>query len=92
MSNDVAIQEDPTREFGEIEESFDVADLPAKLELRYAIETKRAEQGLEIPMLDETTFLPKEVRYHKQRFYRTYTLIAFSSNLMYHNSRFQISF
>ena len=44
-----------------MDEDFEIGDLPVKLELRYAIEAKRAEKGLDMPVIDEVPRLPREV-------------------------------
>ena len=58
----------PASNYGNNEESEDPfaiggsAELPVKMELRYAIEAKRAEKGLEMPIIDEIhRRLPREV-------------------------------
>ena len=44
------------------DDDFEIGDLPVKLELRYAIEAKRAEKGLDMPIIEEMPKLPREVR------------------------------
>lgn len=39
----------PTTDGLSLDANFEIADLPVKLELRYAIESKRAANGLECP-------------------------------------------
>jgi len=41
---------------------LNAGELPVKLELRYAIEAKRAERGLQMPIIEEIHRLPREVR------------------------------
>jgi len=43
------------------DDDFEIGDLPVKLELRYAIEAKRAEKGLDMPVIEEITKLPREL-------------------------------
>jgi len=38
-----------------------MGDIPVKLELRYAIEAKRAEKGLDMPIMDDIQRLPREL-------------------------------
>ena len=38
-----------------VDPTFEIADLPVKLELRYVIESKRVASGLEVPTFDLDT-------------------------------------
>lgn len=44
-----------------LDEAFKTAEIPVKLELRYAIEAKRAEKGLDMPILDEIPRLRRQL-------------------------------
>jgi hypothetical protein len=44
----------------QLDTNFEIADLPVKLELRYAIESKRAASGLECPKTEYKTVSKRE--------------------------------
>ena len=44
-----------------LDDPFKAGEIPVKLELRYAIEAKRAEKGLDMPILEEIPKFQREV-------------------------------
>lgn len=61
MSPDECSDGSSTSIMQNIEDEFDIGDLPVKLELRYAIEAKRAEKGLDMPVMDEVPKLSRQL-------------------------------
>ncbi|XP_004205502.1 cyclic AMP-dependent transcription factor ATF-3 [Hydra vulgaris] len=49
------------RNYVPIDNNFEIGDLPVKLELRYAIEAKRAEKGLDMPVIEKLPRVSREL-------------------------------